>query len=158
LPALTDAEPADRTAAAVVLRDGGAVVTDPRLLTNGQVMLGRLSIEESAPDYDGSVTVPGYLLTTGHPRSSVIISPEAARAGGLEPRPGNLLFTTERMPTQAERDAFFAALADLELTGYVQPAEFSPTASPMLLVLTAAAGLIALGAAGIATGLAAADR
>lgn len=157
LPALTDAEPADRAAAAAVLRDGGAVVTDPRFLSGGRVMLGELA-EDTTPRYDDVLTVPGHLLTTGRPRFSAIVSPEAVRAAGLEPWPGILLFTTERMPTQAEQDAFLAALTGLNAAGYVEPEPSSVTGDPMLLLLTAAAGLTALGAAAIATGLAAADR
>jgi len=157
LPALTDAEPADRAAAAAVLREGGAVATDPRLLVNGEVILGELT-EDAGPRYADTLTVPAHLLTTGSPRYSVIVSPEAARAAGLVPQLGTLLFTTERMPTQAEQDAFLAALAEVGTTGYVASGPVSLTRAPMLLLLMAAAGLTALGAAAIATGLAAADR
>ena len=140
-----------------MLREGGAVATDPRLLVNGEVILGELT-EDAGPRYTDTLTVPAHLLTTGSPRYSVIVSPEAARAAGLVPQLGTLLFTTERMPTQAEQDAFLAALAEVGTTGYVASGPVSLTRAPMLLLLMAAAGLIALGAAGIATGLAAADR
>jgi putative ABC transport system permease protein len=155
LPALVGGDDRDLAAAARMLRDGGAVVTDAKLLSGGQLSLAQT---EEGTVTDSTVSVPGYLLATGIERDGAIISPQAARAVGTVPRPdGELLVATTRYPTQAEQDAFYAALAPLGTSAVVVPAPVN-RAEPYLIVLTVAAIGIALGAAAIATGLAAADR
>lgn len=167
LPALVGGDPGDLAAAVATLRAGGAVVTDHRYLRDGQVLLAATSSVAfgdvawfEAPEVTGPVvTVPGYVVTSGIDRHGAIISPQAARAAGMAPeQSGELLVATTRLPTQAEQDAFHAAMEALETGAMVVPSPVTDRAEPYLIVLTIAAVGIALGAAAIATGLAAADR
>jgi putative ABC transport system permease protein len=159
LPALVGGDPARLAEAARVLRDGGAVVTDERYLAeDGTVTIGVEQPDRPAVADEGRVTVPGYLLADGPPRQGAIVPPEVVRRAGLAVQPSNLLFTTARMPTQAEQDALTAALEGLGTWGWVVRGPTGQHADAMLLLLAVAAGVVALGAAGIATGLAAADR
>jgi putative ABC transport system permease protein len=158
LAALVDAEPADLAAAARVLRDGGAVVTDRRYLDDdGTVAIGLLD-QATFTAGEQVAAVPGHLLDTDQPRQGAIVSPELARAAGLRLEPGAMLFTTTRMPTQAEQDAFLTALTELGAGGWVEHPPGRDQTDAGLVLLAAAAGVVGLGAAGIATGLAAADR
>jgi putative ABC transport system permease protein len=155
LAALTGAGEAAVDRAAAVLRGGGAVVTDERFLDDrGQVILLVMAGE---PGDATEITVPGLLLEDGHERHGAIVSAAALRSAGLDAVPAQPLFTTTRMPTQAEEDAFVAAMEQLGTWGAVHR-EFTGRGSPVVALLALAAGLIAVGAAGIATGLAAADR
>src|SRR6266704_4822745 len=77
-------------------------------------------------------------------------------ASGLAAVRSVALATTRRMPTVAEQDRFQGTLGtDYEV--YVERGPGSQPATSALLVLAIVAGLITLGAAAIATGLAAAD-
>jgi putative ABC transport system permease protein len=160
LPALTGGDPADLAAAAQVLRDGGAVVSNERFLTgSGEVIVGLVD-DAGRPLSEHAFTVPGYLLTSGT-GAPAVISHEVARTLGWELERGSVLATTERMPSQAEEDAFIAALAELGLAegfGHIAGRPFGSAGQTALVLLAIAAGLVALGAAAIATGLAAADR
>jgi putative ABC transport system permease protein len=157
-----DADPGDLSAAAAVLRDGGVVVTEDRFLRDGTVTIQRL-LEFLADDQTWSepeaqtATVAGYHLRLPHGGPAVIVSPGAAAAAGMEVRPGPLLVSTTRMPSQAEEDAFAAAMGSLDGIGSVNR-PYDSGVEPMLILLAAAAGLVALGAAAIATSLAAVDR
>jgi putative ABC transport system permease protein len=77
-----------------------------------------------------------------------------ARSLGFEPNPFAAVALTSRMPTDAEEDRLRAALGD----GFVVHVArgYRPNTAN-LLVLAIVAGVITLGAAAIATGLAAAD-
>jgi putative ABC transport system permease protein len=158
LAALVDADPAELAAAARVLSQGGAVVTDERYLdddaTIGLAVLDQVTFTAG----ERVATVPGHLLDTDQPRQGAIVPPEVARAAGLRLEPGAMLFTTTRMPTQAEQDAFQAALDEIGAGGWVENPPGPDRTDARLVLLAAAAGVVALGAAGIATGLAAADR
>jgi putative ABC transport system permease protein len=164
LPVLAGAgaDRGDLSAAVAVLRDGGVVVTEDRFLHDGTVTIQQ-QWEVLADGSAGSeppartATVPGYHLRLPHGGPGVIVSPGAAAAAGLEMLPGPLVVGATRMPTQAEEDAFVAAMESLESFGYVLRPGGSEI-EPMLVLLAAAAGVVALGAAGIATSLAAADR
>ncbi|HEY8453120.1 MAG TPA: FtsX-like permease family protein [Natronosporangium sp.] len=145
--------------AAAALRNGGAVVTDERFLDDrGRVTLVVTTFDSDRPTTD-PFTVPGHLLAEGHPRDGAIVSPAALRSAGFEVVPSALLFTTTRMPTEGEADAFRAAMERLGTWGYVElESRGWSDVLAGLAVLGLAAGLVALGAAGIATGLAAVDR
>jgi putative ABC transport system permease protein len=159
LPALVDADPAELATAAQVLRDGGAVVTDEHYLAeDGTVTVGSLALQSGQLDGSRLVTVPGHLIAGAPARQGAIVPPAVVRAAGLDLRPTNLLFTTTRMPTQAEEDAFTAAVSGFGTFGWVQRDPAPDPIDATLLLLAGAAGVVALGAAGIATGLAATDR
>ncbi|WP_173159121.1 FtsX-like permease family protein [Phytohabitans suffuscus] len=166
LAGLTGATGDDLARASAALAAGGVVVGDPRLVTDGKVTLEIYD----ARTQDGTVTlddrekiptvrVPAYAVGTGLPPfGGAILSSGAAAAAGLDERPSGLVLANSRMPTTAEVDRLTAGLHDLDEALYVS-VERGPNrdSDPMLLILAAAAGLITLGAAGIATGLAAAD-
>jgi putative ABC transport system permease protein len=159
LAALVAAEPAALAEAARALREGGAVVTDERFLSDdGTVTIGHLDEARFAVADDGQVTVPGHLIAADLPRDGAIIPPAVAEQTGRELELNNLLITTTRMPTEAEEEAFAIAAADLGTTGWLERGPTAERADVRLLLLAVAAGVVALGAAGIATGLAAADR
>ncbi|AVT38586.1 ABC transporter [Plantactinospora sp. BB1] len=164
--ALTRASGEDLTRARETLAAGGVLVGDARLVVDGRVTLqaydetiqGPITPEKlaAAP----TVTVPGYAPSTGTRLSGTIYSPGAVRAARLGERPYGLVVATDRMPTQAEQDRLTAALRDLtDEGGLGATIERRPATpyDPTLLILAAVAGLVTLGAAGIATGLAAAD-
>ncbi|MGW5420613.1 FtsX-like permease family protein [Streptomyces sp. NPDC003943] len=87
-----------------------------------------------------------------------VLSPAAAKAAGIATVPLGSFFTTDRMPSTEQQQKLDAELAKLggkiDLTleqGYVSEN------SIVLIALTIFAGLVTIGAAGIATGLAQAD-
>ncbi|MFE9956842.1 FtsX-like permease family protein [Micromonospora sp. NPDC005299] len=155
LPALTGAPAQEVAAARRTLRAGGVVVTDP-----GQVVDGRVRVEVShgsgAPTAAG--TLPGYALRGGLPVDRLVVSPAAAATLGLVAAPLGYLVDTADAPTTRQRDRLAA-----ELTGVaplaVQVATAGPPSDqrPLLLLLAGASGVITLGAAAVATGLAAAE-
>jgi len=161
VPALTDATGADLSRARATLAAGGVLVDDARYVVNGEVTL---RVYKS--DADGTMrpegpalTVPGYAPSTGTPLTTQIYAAELVQAAKLGTRPDTVLVATDRMPTQDEQDRLSATLRDLDQESLTATIERRPAGprDPTLLILAAVAGLITLGAAGIATGLAAAD-
>jgi putative ABC transport system permease protein len=167
LPLLTGASPDQLAAATAVLRSGGVVVTDPRYLTGGSAVLAVIEF-----DIDANHTVslnpedhmaeakrysfPGYVLTTPVSGVVAIVSPAAAAAAHLTTPPTNMVVGTSRYPTQAEQDRFQQQITALGQYGYIQSTQvYQGQTEPWIIM--AASALITLGAAGIGTGLAAAD-
>ena len=162
--------------ARATLGAGGIVVNKPSLIKDGVVTVSIVrprtdgsrdpseqpAILPGAPyrlDPSQSVTTmtfPGYLLTTDDGWGSTVYSPGAVDKAGLGTAVGSLVASTNRMPTQQEEDRAAAATQPLE--AFIQ-IEHGPTfeTDPRLLLLIAAAVAITLGAAGVGTGLAAAD-
>jgi putative ABC transport system permease protein len=150
------AEDAERAAAA--LRAGKVVVDHPRYLHGGQVTLTITTgnLFDKSKDKTRTATAPGSALPY-RPRAPITLMTGAtARSLGLDPVPSMVLATTGRMPTVAEQDRLQAALGNTAGV-YVErgPRPWSETRT--LLLLAVVAGVITLGAAAIATGLAAAD-
>jgi putative ABC transport system permease protein len=167
LAVLTGASPDQIAAATAVLRAGGIVVTDPRYLTDGKAVLAVIEFDFN-PNGAASLnpedhltdakryTFPGYVLTTAMNGLGAILSPAAADSAHLAAQPTRMIMATSRYPTQAEQDRFHEQITALGQYGYVQ----SPTVyrgETELWIIMAASALITLGAAGIGTGLAAAD-
>jgi putative ABC transport system permease protein len=176
LAVLTGASGDDLRRAAATLRAGGVVVADARLVVDGRVTLvpqivtqdngggatavvqkngGAVTGGSALPD----TSVPAYVLRSGTALPGrAVISPAAAARVGFTAVPGWLQAATAREPTAAEVDRLDARLRTIH-DGLAATVERGPDLErkPTLLVLAAAAGLITLGAAGIATGLAAAD-
>jgi putative ABC transport system permease protein len=160
LPVLTGASGDDAAAAAAVLRAGGAVVSDPWLLLDGEATVEFWTGEETGDEPSARLTVPAHVLTTGEVSPwTLFLSPELAAAAGFEVEPVAAVAVTSRIPSVAEQDALNAAVRAVNgnLWGEVERGNVSYD-DPTALILAIAAGVIALGAAGIATGLAAADR
>ncbi|MCG5470112.1 ABC transporter permease [Micromonospora sp. LAH09] len=158
LPLLTGADPATTAAAAVVLRAGGVVVTDPRYLHDGLVTV-RVDEVEAGPDRAVAVRdLPGYALprAVGQPR--LLLSEAAARQLGLSWSPAGWVIGTTSPPDDDHRKRFATALRSFGTVSLTVEYGGAPRdVSPLLLLLAAAAGVITVGAAGIATALAAAE-
>jgi putative ABC transport system permease protein len=145
LAALTDADPAEIERARAVLESGGIVVTNPLYLKDGKAAINEIQFD-------------AYLLRAEHPASAGIMSEAAAARAGFGSRPGGVIAATTSMPTQAERDRLDAALSGFTHQTQIH-LEQGPQrdTDPIALVFALGAALIALAAAAIATGLAAAD-
>ncbi|MEV4532252.1 FtsX-like permease family protein [Asanoa sp. NPDC049518] len=171
MAALSAPSQEDLRAAATVLAAGGAVVSDPNLLTDG-----KLTLEVRGDDGSGdgtekvlrSATVAGYALRTGVEASQgppaigmvqrTYLSPAAVAALGLNTVPEGFVVSTAKVPDQSAQDRLAAAVAELPGRGYATVELGAPTGVPFeALVLAAAAIIVALGATFVATGLAAAD-
>jgi putative ABC transport system permease protein len=147
-------EDAERAAAA--LRAGAVVVDDPRYLQHGRVTL---SIPTSPFGKDNrKVATPGIALPHRPQAPITMMTRQTARSLGLDSVAAVALATTSRMPTVADEDRLRAALGDQAGKGLGVQVERGPRAGTAgLVVLAIVAGVITLGAAAIATGLAAAD-
>jgi putative ABC transport system permease protein len=134
------------------------VVDNPRFLDHGTVTLTVTLSKPLAkePAATREVTVPAVALPH-RPRAPIVMMSEAtARSIGVRPVASLALATTTRMPTVAEQDRLQAALRP-QVGVYVERGAPSDPHTGSLILLAAVAGLITLGAAAIATGLAAAD-
>jgi putative ABC transport system permease protein len=159
LAALTGADDEQVRRATEVLRAGGVVVSDPLLIEDGKVSLDLARSPPDEPDRPPSlVTLPAYALDCPYGATRQIVSPTTLAGLGLASQPVGYLVATSNRPDGEQLDTFEAALRALsplvlvEVTGQVPS-----TTAPTLLLLAGAAGLITLGAAGMATGLAAAE-
>ncbi|WP_433047317.1 ABC transporter permease [Dactylosporangium sp. CS-033363] len=142
----------DLERARAVLAAGGVVVGDPLKVYRGQATL-------VTPQSTGEpLRVPGYYAPTAHSREFYAISPQAVAKAGLGSAVIGVVAATSRRPTTAESDAFEQRLAGLG-HGYGGEIVKPRTRTPVLVVLlfALAAAVVALGAAGIATGLSAVD-
>jgi putative ABC transport system permease protein len=156
--AITGLAVEDARRAAAALRAGEVVVDHPRYLHDGQVTLTITTghLFEKAKDQTRTVTAPGSVLPH-RPRAPItLMTWQAARSLGLDAAPSIMLATTSRMPTVAEQDRLQAALGNT-VGVYVERGPRPRSDTRTLLLLAVVAGVIALGAAAIATGLAAAD-
>ena len=152
--ALTHASRNDVTAITAALREGRVVVSEPLYVEAGRVTLDVGHIREGPEERGAGITAPGWSMP--HPTSaplSMMTLPTAQRLG-LGREPMVTLATTTRLPTTAEEDRLRAALGG---TVEMDVDRGVSTQSAPLLVLAVVAGVITLGAAAIATGLAAAD-
>jgi putative ABC transport system permease protein len=151
------AEDASRTADA--LRAGKVVVDHPRYLHGGRVTLAvrefSLVPGKSKKEDQRSVTTAGFALPRP-PRAPVLLmTARTARSLGLGSVRSLALATTSRVPKVAEADRLQSELDPIGV--YVERGPRASDDTRSLLLLALAAGVIALGAAAIATGLAAAD-
>src|SRR5690606_998474 len=87
------------------------------------------------------------------------LPPELVAEVGFAVAPAAAVGVTDRVPSAAQEDALNAALHQVhpDVWAYVERGPFDPR-DPTVLLLGITAGVITLGAAGIAAGLAAADR
>ncbi|MEV0001927.1 FtsX-like permease family protein [Micromonospora sp. NPDC050980] len=155
LPALTGA-PADEVAAARrTLAAGGVVVTDPRQVVDGQV---RVEATHSSGAPTAVRLLPGHVLRGGLPVDRLVLSPAAAEALDLTAAPTGYLVDTTGPPTAGQRERLADELADtVPLSVEIATAGPPYDQRPLLLLLAVASGIITLGAAAVATGLAAAE-
>ncbi|MFG2046267.1 FtsX-like permease family protein [Micromonospora sp. NPDC048935] len=157
LPLLTGADPATTAAATAVLRAGGVVVTDPRYLHDGLVTV-RVNQVDSATDGSTTADLPGYALSGVISQPQLLLSASAARHLGLTWSPAGWVIGTSTPPDRHQEQRFTSALRPFGT--FLVSVEYGGgpnDISPLLLLLAAAAGVITVGAAGIATALAAAE-
>jgi putative ABC transport system permease protein len=143
----------DGAVAAAAMRSGAVVVDDPRYLENGRVTLN-VRLFRNDDQQANTVTAAGFALPHQPKAPLTMMTKETARSLGLSSQPLLTFATTSRMPTVAEQDRLQAALGGEYA---VQVARGPERSNQALVILAIAAGVIALGAAGMATGLAAAD-
>ncbi|MDW3846652.1 ABC transporter permease [Micromonospora sp. BRA006-A] len=155
LAALTGA-PADELAAAGrTLAAGGVVVTDARRVVDGQV---RVEVNDNSGGPPTGRLLPAYALRGGLTVDRLVLSPAAADALGLSAVPMGYLLDTAGSPTDRQMEMLTDELFDIgPMSAQVATADPPSDQRPMLLLLAVASGVITLGAAAVATGLAAAE-
>lgn len=150
---------ADGETVAAALRAGRVVVNNDRYVENDRVTLNVRSRgagpgQRADLSEPRTVTVPVAVLPHPIDAPLTLMTPATAQSLGLGPDLIGLLATTSRVPTLAEQDRAEAALGGR----YFVHVERANTSDNLFLtVLAIVAGVIALGAAAAATGLAAAD-
>lgn len=163
LALLTGADPADLARARTVLAAGGVVVTDRRYVSDGQVTVqvsrvdsANLSADRETPPTE--VRLPGYVLTSGIAVPLQVYSPGAVSRLGLSGVPRRTVLATGAAPTEEQLSRLATDLTrfgglqvTVERGNLPSPVEWVP------VLLAAAAGFVALAAAGLATALAAAE-
>jgi putative ABC transport system permease protein len=151
--AVSDIPAEDLDAVTAALRDGKVVVDEPNQVTNGTVSL---AVKGFGPESDRPriVTADGYALPHRPKAGIIMMTPATAQKLGFTTKPMGTLATTTRMPTVAEGDRLSAALGN-SVHAYVERGPESDNQT--LVILAIVAGVITLGAAALATGLAAAD-
>ncbi|MEV4413966.1 FtsX-like permease family protein [Catellatospora sp. NPDC049609] len=159
LAALSTAPPDELAAARAVLAAGGVVVNDARYVVDGKVALATLD----GPPVDDpyalpTVSVPAAVLTGHDMGASFVISPDLVRRAGLATRPSDLVASLDHVLTEQETEQLTGRLREIG-GGLTLSAERGAQfrEEPIIWVLGVIAALIALGAAGVATGLTAAD-
>ncbi|MGW6567986.1 ABC transporter permease [Streptomyces sp. NPDC054975] len=116
--------------------------------------------EQAGKPVPGTVkTLPAHLVTGQNAYGvRALLTPEAAKAAGLTAVPLGSFFSTDTMPTAEQRQKLDGELAKIGSDASLHVEEgFVSDTSIVLLALTVFAGLVTIGAAGIATGLAQAD-
>ncbi|MHC5702903.1 ABC transporter permease [Streptomyces tirandamycinicus] len=159
----------DDDGAAKALADGKAVSFDRRNLDRSGTVAIRLITDTDAADRarEEGTTVPGTVTSFPAYQApadadsygvAMILPPAAAEASGLTTVPLGAYYSTDRLPGSEQRQRLEG---DLDETGarialHIEEGYTSDN-SIVLLALAVFAGLITIGAAGIATGLAQAD-
>jgi putative ABC transport system permease protein len=151
--AVSDIPAEDLDAVTAALRDGKVVVDNPNAMDNGNVTLTlqKFGRQDAQPQ---TLTAPAFAMPH-RPRADIIMmTPSTARKLGFDVTPLGTLATTTRMPTVAESDRLQASVGN-SVPVYVERGPGSDDQT--LVILAIVAGVITLGAAALATGLAAAD-
>ncbi|MER5883954.1 ABC transporter permease [Streptomyces sp. NPDC001941] len=156
--------------AAVKALDAGRVVTFDKKPVDADGKVGiRLVTDTEAADAAAQQNkpVPGEVKrftahqVTGKQETyglGMLMTPATAKAAGLTLKPLGAFYSTDRMPSEDQRQKLDAELAKSGSSVNLHIEEgFVSKNSIVLLSLTVFAGLITIGAAGIATGLAQAD-
>ncbi|GIJ38024.1 ABC transporter permease [Micromonospora andamanensis] len=151
---LTGVSPADAAAATATLRSGGAVVTDARLVRDDRLDLRVDHGSETRPA--DTATVPGHAVHTGLGEHWLLLSPAAADRLGLTTRQIGWALDVTRPPDGQRQDELDAALRSLGIA-LERNQDYDDDTRPLLLLLAAVSAVVTVGAAGIATGLAAAE-
>jgi putative ABC transport system permease protein len=162
LATVTGASGTDLQRGVETLQAGGVVVLDSSYLKDGKVSLAVVNQDNLKPNSGDPVTnaprveLPGYLLSTATVSSEMIIGSPTVSRLGLASTTYAVVAATSRMPTQTEEDRLNGHVAPLGTVGMVEHGPPTTTDVRMWLLMAAAAA-ITLAAAGVGTGLAAAD-
>jgi putative ABC transport system permease protein len=153
-------------AAVAALRAGKAVVLDNTAVHDGKVTVTATTVAATpgATDSTGSapqevrprtITIPAVVVDQGFPMTQLILPLSSAPRLGVTPQPTGVLVDNTRAPTDHETQAADGALnrIDSSLSLYVESG-YHNSNGWMPLALVAAAGVIAIAAAVIATALA----
>ncbi|WP_267241750.1 ABC transporter permease [Streptomyces sp. PR69] len=159
----------DDPAAAKALAGGQPVVFDKRYADKAGMVRIKLITDTEAADraFEEGKEAPGEIKSFRAQQAadgvdayglSVIVPPSAAKAAGLSTLPLGAYYSTDTLPNTEQRQRLEG---ELDKTGssvalHIEEGYTSEN-SIILLALTVFAGLITIGAAGIATGLAQAD-
>jgi putative ABC transport system permease protein len=148
-------------AAVAALAQGKVLVRSPRLIENGRVTLS-IDVDPGQESQGGSsstrtFTAPGFAISTDVGTFSALMSPETARTMGLALEPGGSAWLPKQMPSSAEEQRAAAAVSDVGGGSVAVERGYQNDTTAIEFGLVAAAALVAIAAAGIATGLAAAD-
>ncbi|MEY9931542.1 putative ABC transport system permease protein [Catenulispora sp. GP43] len=151
-------------AAEAVLKAGGAVVFDKYdLATTGpnptvQLRVGRDCTQQSCPGSFVTATLPAAFVDSPRWDVTAVVAPGTLDKYGVNFIPMTVLFDTSRMPSaeQEQRADNLVGAAGIEQRFYVERGYQSQTRAG-LLALAAVAGVVMLGAAAVATGLAITD-
>ncbi|MFJ4984237.1 FtsX-like permease family protein [Streptomyces sp. NPDC088732] len=144
-------------AARGALARGTTVLFDRTYADHGSLRL-RVTPDMSKQETSTVKRLP-MRLSTAHAYGVRAVVPEpAAASAGLRTVPLGSLFTTTRMPTDAEQQALAQDIAKLGVRSDVYLEHgYTGRYGVVLVALTLFAGLVTIGAAGVATGLAQAD-
>jgi putative ABC transport system permease protein len=165
-PAVLHALGVHDAAADRALAAGRAVSLDRTQVAGGRARIGLFTRTDDAYDDNPAkkaartVTVPVTRTGKGLPVHGIgMVLPTAlAKRDGLRTQPVAAVFTTTRMPSDDQRQALDAALDHLGVeTGVYVERGYQSKSSVIMLALALFAGIVTVGAAGIATGLAQAD-
>lgn len=170
VPEGADGKGAGKGGAATVATTVADSVPAPKDGANGTITVRVISAadidEADAADVKGEEppgdvkSLPAHQVAGGQNAYGVkmIVPPKAAEKAGFTTVPFGSFFSTERQPSDAQEQALNSELSktgsDSTLT--IEKG-FTPENSSTLLALAVFAGLVTIGAAGIATGLAQAD-
>ncbi|WP_274560635.1 ABC transporter permease [Streptomyces spiramyceticus] len=158
----------DDPGAVNALKSGKAVSFDRRNVVKGKIGIKVITDVEKADllaqdgkDAPGAVKSFAVHQTAASVKAygvKVILPREAAKAAGLTTAPYGAYFSTDKLPSDTQRQELDGALDALGAEGglYLEKGYTSEN-SIVLLALTVFAGLVTIGAAGIATGLAQTD-
>ncbi|MER8182786.1 ABC transporter permease [Kitasatospora sp. NPDC094015] len=151
----------DAPEAAKALAEGKAVVFDPGLVTDGTLTLGLLRYGATGPEGNTSTTatLPAVLVKAGTPVARAVLPPAAVTRAGLVLGSAGSVWRPEQAPTSEQMQRATAALAGAGTHSSlsVERGFQAGNDDVMVLGMAVAASVVAVAAAAIATGLAAAD-
>ncbi|MGX6748818.1 FtsX-like permease family protein [Streptomyces xantholiticus] len=131
---------------------------DMRLITDTDAADRAAEKGEEIPGEVKSFTAHQMPATAKSYGLSMLLAPSAAKSAGLTTAPLGAYYTTDTMPSTEQRQRLDGELdkTGTEVELHIEEG-YTSESSIILLALTVFAGLITIGAAGIATGLAQAD-
>ncbi|MEV4616122.1 ABC transporter permease [Kitasatospora sp. NPDC049258] len=152
---------ADSPEAARALAEGKVVVLDPGLVKDGAVTLGLVRFGANGPEGNttSTITLPAVAVKAELPVARAVLSPAAVAKAGLDLGSAGSVWRPAQPPTPeaVQRGAAAVTTAGAHSIFAVETGYRSGSDSVVVLGLAVAASVVAVAAAGIATGLAAAD-